>query len=81
MTTYVVLIRQTDGAWQELHTVEASSADDAIRKAADAEEGTGTFVAIPARSWKPRRVQLVATTRLKLDDAVVKDAPREEPEA
>jgi hypothetical protein len=83
-TTYIVLKHggEAGGSWKALPTgVPASSADEAIRKTADSDKQGGTFVAIPARSWKPRSVRVVQTTRLKLDDVVEKAMSREEPEA
>lgn len=50
-TTYVVLELDVDGKWQELQTVEAHSADEAIRLAIDP---GGGYVAVPSRKWHRR---------------------------
>jgi hypothetical protein len=64
-TTYLVLTKDDSGMWMEEDTVEAVSADTAIRAIAGLNNG-GTFVAVPARSWKPRKVTVESTPRVKL---------------
>jgi hypothetical protein len=69
-TTYIVLRRDDDGGgiavdrWQTDSRVEAVSAEAAIRKA---EPKAGTYVAVPARSWKPVTVRTETTTTIRLD--------------
>jgi hypothetical protein len=66
MTKYVVLraIVETDGRsdWATVGTVDASSSDDAIKQKAE----EGTYVAVPARSWKPRKVAVETKPRVRL---------------
>lgn len=68
MTTYVIL-KQSDqpGAgysWNEHgDPVEASSARRALSSRGVDE---GTYVAVPARSWKPLTVTVEQTTRVKI---------------
>lgn len=57
MTGYVVLQRDSDGAWREITTVDGRDDRHAIQAATSdlpSAEKTGTFVAVPARSFKPR---------------------------
>jgi hypothetical protein len=64
MRDYIVLERQGPDApephqrtWREITRVEAANDQQAIRKATDtrpAAERAGVFVAVPARSFKPR---------------------------
>ena len=67
LTEYVVLEQRGPGAgdmdleqltWMEVRTVTAPNAQAAVKQATD---GEGTFVAVPARSWKPltRKVETV----------------------
>lgn len=63
MTRYLVLSKDSSGFWSEADTVEAVSADAAIRVVA---VGNGTFAAVPARSWKPRKVSVEVKERLTL---------------
>lgn len=58
MTTYIVLRFDadlsrdaTDGVWAEVARVEARDDKHAIQQAT---QDPGTYVAVPARSWKPR---------------------------
>jgi len=70
MTSYVILTQQTESAdlvgvkrqWHEIATVQALSADSAIRKA----NKEGVLIAVPARSWNPVRVTTETKTVLKL---------------
>jgi len=82
-TSYVVLRRATQKsgamddpavpgwAWTvENSNVPAANAEAAIRFACKTDnKPTGTYVAIPARSWKPVTVSAVQTTVLKLEGA------------
>ena len=66
MTGYVVLHFGGVATWTYVANVKAHSADAAIREVAEkghlsAEQEGGTYVAVPARSWKP--VHLVAETK------------------
>ena len=74
MTEYLILrqLRAADekddtSNWQLRATLEASSADAALRKAAGA--GDHTLVAIPKRSWQPRRITTETRTIIRLKDA------------
>lgn len=67
MTRYVVL-RETDSHhWEFLDAVDASSAAAAIRIFAE-ENGEGTYVAAPERSWTQRKVTVEQTTRVRLGE-------------
>ncbi len=73
MTEYLVLAKPVDDTWVEVAHVNATSAEQAIRKA----ETEGVLVAVPARSWKPVRVTTETRTVLKLQAATPPaDAPR-----
>lgn len=61
-TKYAVLHRKGDD-WSPLVTVEAASADAAIRKVAST-VGDGEYVAIPARSWAPQVVKTQQTVKV-----------------
>src|SRR3990172_9362937 len=67
---YVVLELQEAttpaGLWKYVRTIEAASAAAAIRAVA---EGAATYVAVPARSWKPLRVRSETQTVLRLEEA------------
>lgn len=59
--------------WTRVGEVEATSAEAAIRTHAEnistdgtTLDGSGTYVAIPARSWKPTTVTVETKTTLKL---------------
>lgn len=67
-TDYIVLSRDTSrdtsGYWTQEKTVQARSAEAAIRQL-----GTeGTYVAVPARSWKPVTVKAETQTVLRLEN-------------
>ena len=58
MTQYLVLrSNEESGHWQPIKTVEAEGPRSAIKEALDGAEAdgapAGTYVATPARSWKP----------------------------
>jgi hypothetical protein len=78
MTEYVVLKENSDPLPEDLqnyefnprgfhvvHTVEARSATAAVRDWLKDGETEGTFVAVPARSWKPVTVKVETKTALK----------------
>lgn len=56
MTNYVVL-REVDGHYEVVKTLEAYSAAAAISKAAG-DGPNGHYVATPAASWKPQAVEV-----------------------
>jgi hypothetical protein len=69
-TSYIVLQHlavdpdETSDDWRVIGTADGATAQAAIKAATNgkpAAERTGTFVAVPARSWKPmsRRVESV----------------------
>lgn len=79
-TSYIVLRQTThartepDGptvAWRiENSNVPATSAEAAIRLACKTNSTPeGTYVAVPARSWKPVTVKAETQTVLRLEDA------------
>lgn len=69
MTDYVILrlIEESEGAigeWQQYAgLIEASSPARALRIA---NHGTGTFVAVPKRSWKPLTVKTEQVTKVTI---------------
>lgn len=72
-TAYVILrFNEATDEWSEYgDRVGSTSAQGAIRAHLThrATDPTGTYVAVPARSWKPVTVQAVQTTTLKLEEA------------
>lgn len=70
MTRYLVLRNGPADSWKSEATIEARTAEEAIRRAItpkpDTETGEphGTFVAVPARSWKPVKVKTETKTRI-----------------
>jgi hypothetical protein len=54
--------------WQKAAVVAASSANAAIRKHAEGapDKTSGTFVAIPERSWQPTKVTVETRQTVKL---------------
>lgn len=75
-TAYIVLRRfsgpTSDESWIEVldGAIQATSATDAVRRAAASKSpADGTYVAVPARSWKPVTVQAVQITTIKLGEA------------
>ena len=67
MTVYIVLEKEREGGYVEIGSVEATTDLTAIRRALDGvTETTATYVAIPERSWKPRRVEAETKTHLKI---------------
>jgi hypothetical protein len=74
MTSYVILKkivvgpnegRSSPGDWLQGPTVEAVSAEAAIRKAVDGDKG-GTFVAVPLRSFSEITVTVETQRKLTL---------------
>jgi hypothetical protein len=71
-TEYIVLRQDVpDGTWKLDKTVKALSAQAAIRTVVGkpTEKTNGTYVAVPARSWKPTKVTAKVETKLALEDA------------
>lgn len=70
-TEYLVLKHVHETGWDTVQSVKASSAPGAIRacvsKLAQADQA-GTFVAVPARSWKPIAVKPKTTVQLELTE-------------
>lgn len=54
-----------DLGWRAVGKVEARSAESAIRALLNGRETFGSFVAVPARSWKPVTVKVETKTALK----------------
>lgn len=78
MTKYVVLKENSDPlpadlqggdfnprGYHVVHTVETRSASGAIRDWLKDGSTQGTFVAVPARSWKPVTVKIETKTALR----------------
>jgi hypothetical protein len=68
VTEYVILEQNSDNhsVWQEKspeYVVKASSAKRALQSAA---LGAGTYVALPARSWKPLTVKTEQVTKVTI---------------
>jgi hypothetical protein len=68
-TGYIVLAKNGDSDWLEAGFHDAASADAAIRQAAAESDGTSTFVAIPKRSWHPKKPKLTTKTVVTLETA------------
>lgn len=73
-TEYLVLKREEllDGTWKIVQSVFSSSANGAVRACVSRlaeKDQASTFVAVPARSWKPVTVQPQTTIRLELTEA------------
>lgn len=70
-TSYKIL-RANGLAWIEVQSVTATSTTAAVRacvsKLAEKDQA-GTFVAVPARSWRPVTVQPQTSIRLELTQA------------
>ena len=68
-TTYVILLApEGESSFEVLpEPVTARSSDDAVRKIAEQGEKAGTFVAVPARSWRPRKVRLETRPILRVE--------------
>jgi hypothetical protein len=63
-TPYIVLKHDTEDTWLVHNSVDAPSATAAIRQVAG---GSGTYVAVPIRSWAPVTVTTETRTILKLE--------------
>jgi hypothetical protein len=65
-TSYVVLraVGEKDGqsCWAAVGTFDATSSDAAIRQIAE----EGTYIAVPVRSWKQRKVTVETKKRTVL---------------
>lgn len=73
LTDYIVLVKTGDH-WEEAARIVGRSAENAIREAAEKMAGTRptdapTFVAIPARSFKPVVVRTKTVTSLVIEGA------------
>jgi hypothetical protein len=75
-TTYIVLrlqagVGEQETSWGVVSKVEnVKSANAALRAAvntADTKNPSGTYVAVPARSWKPVTVSIETQTVIRLD--------------
>jgi len=71
-TEYVILKQLDTSGWDRVSKITSRSAEQAVRDVveslSDGDQG-GTFVAIPARSWKPVKVTPLTVTTLKLEEA------------
>jgi len=71
-TSYRVLRELAElAAYEPLVTIEAASGEAAIRRAVeklDPEKASGTYVAVPARSWTEQQVVVEQTPRVTLSD-------------
>lgn len=72
-TKYVVLERIALGRddWRETANVTALSAEAAIRDALAGDTDGGTYVAVPARSWKPLTVTVETIPKITISGASV----------
>ena len=67
MTNYIILRKNTGmEVWEQFTAQAASSPQGAIRKAAQNEEDSADYVAVPARSWRPVHVEVNVERVLKL---------------
>lgn len=69
MTRYVILMGDKEGAYRKVADEaarDASSAIQAFARSTEAPNGA-TFVAVPARHWKPLRVKTETVTTLKTE--------------
>jgi hypothetical protein len=72
-TEYLVLVQDPDSPhWSELGTYRGRNQQEAIEKTVQGvrsgDQG-GTFVAVPARSWKPVKVTPKVETTFTFEDA------------
>lgn len=68
MTNYLVLHKTGENIWTQFTAINARSARSAISQALEGDENTykeGTFIAVPARSWRPVSVKVETKTALK----------------
>ena len=71
-TEYVVLKQDESGFWSTVNRGSFKSADAALRGVVEklaAQDQDGTFVAVPARSWRPVTVSTQTTTTVVLGEA------------
>ena len=75
-TSYVILrAPENENGFKVLpNPVSARTAEEAIRKVAEGTSTNGTFVAVPARSWRPLRVRQETQVKLKVEEAADDDA-------
>ena len=64
MSEYIVLQEAGEG-WKLAGTVMAAGPYAALRKVVEVE---GVYVAVPTRSWKPRRAGVVTKQELEFGD-------------
>lgn len=67
-TEYVILYAQTAGSknWNESGRAHGHGAENAIRNyLKGATDPSGTYIAVPARSWQPLTPKFETQTRLK----------------
>lgn len=64
-TDYVILRETTPGHYDFVISARAGSSQGAIRSQTGLEEGT--YVATPARSFRPIKLKVEQTTRVKLE--------------
>lgn len=57
MTVYVVLSKDESGHWSEIGAAQAANDKAAIKACASTSE-SGTYVAVPERSWTPRTLTI-----------------------
>lgn len=63
---YVVLEHNGKGTWMLLSTVEATSADSAIKSLSERLGDGKDYVAVPTRNWNPLAVSIKKTTTITL---------------
>lgn len=80
-TSYIVLLLDDEGGWREVPAGPFVGHNDqaAIRKAADGYdevlEDEPTFVAVPLRSWTPRKLTVTTKRVVTLAPAAAPAAP------
>lgn len=57
-TSYHIFTADPEGHWEHSGSITATSSDAAIRTYASKVEQDGTYVAVPVRSWTPRKVKV-----------------------
>ena len=67
-TGYIVLAKEGESDWTEAGFYDATSAGAAIRQVADS-AAHSIFVAIPKRSWHPKKPKLTTKTVVTLETA------------
>jgi hypothetical protein len=68
MSEYLVLYSSPSGNWESLGLVDARSTAEAIRMRIQKDDNAlaGTYVAVPARSWRPVTVTAETQTVIRL---------------